>query len=48
MVNVIAQQLSLVWKLDVEATTSKAKQHLRAVIDQCARLAEEAEEVSSV
>ena len=48
MVNVVAQQRSLVWRLDAEATTLRAKQRLRAVIDQCARLAEESEEVSSV
>ena len=48
MVNVVAQQRSLVWRLDAEATTSRAKQRLRAVIDQYARLAEEAEKVSSV
>ena len=42
MVNVVAQQLSRVWKLEAEATTLMAKHHLRAVIDQCAGLAEEA------
>ena len=47
MVNVVAQQLSLVWRLEAEGT-SRAEQHLRAVIDRCARLAEEAEIVSSV
>jgi len=46
MVNVVAQQQ--VWRLEAEATTSRAKQHLRAVITQCAQLTEEVEEVSSV
>jgi|SRR6266566_3007809 len=33
-------------RLEAEATTSRVRQYLRAVIDQCDRLAGEAEEVS--